>query len=63
MENNFTTLPADPAILLSFVNMKLRDTYSSLEDMCSDLNFDLDKFIAHMAAKGWEYNPDAKKFW
>ena len=27
-------IPNDPAILLSFVNTKLRDFYSNLDDMC-----------------------------
>ena len=29
-------IPNDPAILLSFVNTKLRDFYSNLDDMCDD---------------------------
>ena len=31
-------LPEDPVMLLSFVNMKLRDQYASLDDLCDDLN-------------------------
>ncbi|MDE6238432.1 MAG: DUF4250 domain-containing protein, partial [Muribaculaceae bacterium] len=30
-------LPQDPFILLSYVNTKLRDDYSSLDSMCEDL--------------------------
>ena len=30
-------LPKDPIMLLSVVNMKLRDTYSSLDALCDDL--------------------------
>ena len=29
--------PKDPAMLLSFVNLKLRDYYASLEELCEDL--------------------------
>ena len=32
------TLPKDPVMLLSFVNLKLRDKYPSLEDFCADYN-------------------------
>ena len=32
------TLPKDPVMLLSFVNLKLRDEYPSLEDFCADYN-------------------------
>ena len=29
-------IPKDPMILLSFVNMKLRDEYSTLEEFCKE---------------------------
>lgn len=32
-------IPKDPMILLSFVNLKLRDFYSSLDDMCQAMEF------------------------
>ncbi|MDE6460533.1 MAG: DUF4250 domain-containing protein [Paramuribaculum sp.] len=50
-------------MLMSFVNMKLRDCYDSLEDLCDDMNFDVDSFVNFMQSKGWEYNKDGKKFW
>ena len=31
-------LPSDNYMLLSFINMKLRDFYKSLDDLCDDLN-------------------------
>ena len=31
-------LPNDPAMLLSYINMKLRDQYDSLERLCYDLD-------------------------
>ena len=31
------SLPNDPMMLFSFINMKLRDNYSSLDDLCEDL--------------------------
>ena len=31
-------IPADPMILIGYVNMKLRDFYPSLDAMCEDLN-------------------------
>ncbi len=63
MENDFSKLPADPAMLLSVVNMKLRDNYNNLEDLCEDMHYNIDSFIEYMASKGWEFNRDAKKFW
>ena len=39
-------IPQDPVILLSYVNTKLRDQYSSLEQMCHDMgvNIELTQF-------------------
>ena len=34
------TIPKDPVMLLSYVNMKLRDMYSTLDAMCEDLELD-----------------------
>ena len=33
-------IPNDPNILLSVINMKLRDFYSSLDKLCDDLDYD-----------------------
>ena len=32
------TLPKDPNILLSMINMKLRDKYSTFDELCDDLD-------------------------
>ena len=32
------TLPEDPMMLLSFINMKLRDNYSSRDELCDDMH-------------------------
>ena len=34
------SLPQDPMMLYSVVNTKLRDEYSSLDDLCADMNVD-----------------------
>jgi len=33
-------IPKDPVMLLSFINLKLRDYYPSLEQLCEDLEVD-----------------------
>lgn len=33
-------IPSEPNMLLSFINLKLRDQYSSLENMMDDLDLD-----------------------
>ncbi|MDE6160165.1 MAG: DUF4250 domain-containing protein [Muribaculaceae bacterium] len=56
-------LPRDPAMLVSFVNMKLRDAYASLDEMCDDLGIDRADLEARMAEAGFEYSEENKRFW
>lgn len=56
-------LPEDPMMLLSFVNMKLRDEYDSLQALCDDLELDEAWLTTKLVDAGFEYNPDTNKFW
>ena len=56
-------LPADPFVLFSFINMKLRDFYPSLEALCSDLEVDEEELTATLGKAGFEYNEELNKFW
>ncbi len=55
-------MPKDPYMLLSFVNMKLRDEYPSLTDMCDDLDVDMSDIIKTLAETGFEYIPEINQF-
>jgi hypothetical protein len=59
MEN----LPQDPMMLVSFINMKLRDEFSSLDDLCSDLDIDKQQLIDKLSASGFTYSTENKRFW
>jgi len=56
-------LPRDPVMLMSFVNMKLRDQYDTLEDFCQDYGLTSDKLQTTLAAAGFQYSPENKRFW
>lgn len=56
-------LPKDPMILFSFVNMKLRDCYSSLDEFCDEMNVNKDELVKKLAAFGFEYDDESNKFW
>ena len=58
-----TTLPEDPMMLFSFINMKLRDNYSSLDELCDDLHIDKDFIVNKLAEAGFEYSVEYNKFW
>lgn len=55
-------LPSDPFILLSYINTKLRDEYSSLNALCEDLNVDRAALESKLADAGFEYLPEANQF-
>lgn len=38
-----SNIPKDPVMLLSFINMKLRDFYPSLDELCADLNLNVNE--------------------
>ncbi|MBE6325622.1 MAG: DUF4250 domain-containing protein [Bacteroidales bacterium] len=59
MEN----IPSDPMMLLSFLNMKLRDFYSNLDELCNALDLDKEEIVKKMAEAGFEYNESQNKFW
>ena len=55
-------LPKDPVILLSFINMKLRDEYSSLEDLCAALDAEPANITGTLAALDYCYDPTHNQF-
>lgn len=55
-------LPSDPYMLLSVINMKLRDNYDSLDSLCDDLGIDRAALEARLAAAGFTYDPAARRF-
>ena len=55
-------LPKDPIMLLSVVNMKLRDFYSSLEEMCEDMDIRLDEIVNIVGSVGFEYDREQNRF-
>lgn len=55
-------IPADPYILLSYVNTQLRDNYASLDELCRALDTDRDALEAKLGAAGFEYMPTINQF-
>lgn len=52
----------DPIILLSMVNMKLRDQYSSLDLLCSDLELNKDDIVIRLEEVGYSYVEKENQF-
>ncbi len=56
-------IPQDPMMLYSFINMKLRDHYSSLDALCEDMAIDKTEIVEKLCSAGFEYNSELNKFW
>ena len=55
-------LPKDPMILLSYVNMKLRDEYDSLTALCEDLDLDEAALRETLEQAGFSYREEQNRF-
>ena len=55
-------LPADNYLLLSLVNTKLRDKYSSFEELCGEEGADGEEIAARLKKIGYEYDEATNSF-
>ncbi len=56
------SLTMDPNILLSVVNMELRDEFSSLEDLCRMHELDEQALKEVLGRLGFTYEPEQNQF-
>lgn len=59
---DMNNLPKDPMMLMSVINMKLRDFYSSIEELCDDMDIDRDTLDAVLAAAGFVYDKSTNRY-
>ncbi len=62
MQEEVAMIPKDPVMLLSFVNLKLRDYYGSLEALCEDLDIEKDTLVQKLATIDYHYNEERNQF-
>lgn len=55
-------IPKDPVMLLSFINLKLRDFYSSFEALCDDLDVDGKEIMAKLEGIQYQYDKEKNQF-
>lgn len=58
----YSSLPKDPMVLLSFINTKLRDDYPSLDELCSSLCVDADGVKKELATIDYSYDEKKNRF-
>jgi len=56
------SIPKDPFMLYSYINMMLRDKFDSLEEFCNVNDVDPDEIIEKLKAAGFEYDPELNQF-
>ncbi|MBK1811846.1 DUF4250 domain-containing protein [Clostridium sp. YIM B02505] len=52
----------DPFILLSIINMKLRDFYNNLDALCEDIDISKDVLIDRLLSVGYTYHQETNQF-
>ena len=55
-------IPQDPVMLLSFLNLKLRDFYKDLEALCEDLDIEQKEIEEKLAGMDYHYNREKNQF-
>lgn len=55
-------IPKDPVMLLSYVNLKLRDYYGSLDILCEDLNIQKKDIEEKLALIDYRYHKEKNQF-
>lgn len=55
-------IPKDPVILLSFINLKLRDFYPNLADFCYDVGVEEQEIREKLALIGYHYSQVHNQF-
>ena len=55
-------VPQDPVMLLSYINLKLRDEYSSLDALCYDLDESKLEIEEKLASINYHYDFNQNQF-
>ena len=55
-------IPQDPVMLLSYINLKLRDFYPSLDEFCADTDEDKNEIIKKLEEIDYHYNEERNQF-
>lgn len=59
---DISNIPKDPVMLLSFINLKLRDQYPTLDTLCDDLNLDRATLEAKLSDIDYVYDESQNQF-
>lgn len=55
-------IPKDPVMLLSYINMQLRDHYPDMDELCKTLDLDRKEVDEKLASVDYEYDPEKNQY-
>lgn len=55
-------IPKDPVMLLSFVNLKLRDFYANLDALCDDMEIERTEIEDKLSSIDYHYDEEKNQF-
>lgn len=55
-------IPKDPVMLLSFINLKLRDFYGSLDALCDDMDIERTEVEGKLSSIDYHYDKEKNQF-
>lgn len=58
----YENLPNDPVMLLSFINLKLRDEFASFNELCKSLSCDSVSITNKLKMIDYEYDEEQNQF-
>ena len=56
------SIPKDPNMLYSYINMMLRDEFDSLEEFCAAKDVSPEEILNILAASGYSYDETINQF-
>lgn len=59
---NYANIPQDPVMLLSFINMKLRDECQDLAKLCNILDINKEDIENKLATINYHFDPATHQF-
>ena len=62
LEETADMIPRDPAILMSYINMKLRNNYRSLRDLCEEEQIDVIELCKLLDKIDYHYDEKQNQF-
>lgn len=55
-------IPKDPFMLLSWINMQLRDYYPNLDELCNNLDLNKKSLEITLGSIDFQYDPKSNSF-